>query len=121
MDLGHYYSLLNRTVYGGPDGHSPYPSTVGFYNGLHAFEHTALAEPTATPLLAQHTAVHDSDGLPQVLPTIHSVNPLLSPTSQGNAPLFSVEGRGTYPFHLGVSTLTSCSITVSHLKFISGY
>jgi len=60
MDLGHYYSLLNHTVYVSPDGHSPYPSTVGFYNGLHTFEHTAPAEPTATPLLAQHTAVHDT-------------------------------------------------------------
>ena len=121
MDLEHYYSLLNHTVYGSPNGHSPHPSTVGFYNGLHAFEHIALAEPITTPLSAEHTVVYSSSDLPQVLPTIHSANPPLSPTSQGNTPLSGIEDIETYLFQFCVSTLASCSITVSHLTLISGH
>ena len=63
MDLGHYYSLLNHTVYGSPNGHSPHPPTTGFYDGLHAFEHAALAEPTTIPLPAEHTVVYSSNDL----------------------------------------------------------
>ena len=121
MAPGYYYSESNHPGYGSLDGHYPYPSPPGVYNGLYVFEHTVPADPTATPLSVQHTVGHGSDSLLQVLPIIHPENPLRLPAPQGNAMLLSTEARETYPVQPYVSAPTSCSRTVSHLKLISGH